>query len=296
MSTAREPFSRFLERMEQLGFRPSKRLGQNFLLDPSLHKAIADAASLGAEDLVLEVGAGLGFLTRELAARARRVVAVEVDPRLLEILRQELPHFPGGGQNVQLIAGDILAGEQTLHPEVGAALAVGQGPVVVVANLPYAISGPFLAICATLERAPDRIVVLVQKELAERLVARAGDPEYGSLAVLMGCGYEGRLLRKVGPEVFRPRPRVDSALVLLERRQGHRFWGLAAESRSGFARFVRMLFTGRRKMLRRALPMAWSLLGHTGPPLVPQELASARPEQLAPQQCLDLWLGQSPGF
>ena len=104
----RSPFGRYRDLLRARGFRPSRRLGQNFLLDPSLHRALADAAAVEAGDLVLEIGAGLGFLTRELARRRARVVAVEVDPRLHGILAEELPAFPDAGRGVRLCLGDAL--------------------------------------------------------------------------------------------------------------------------------------------------------------------------------------------
>src|SRR5690606_34306023 len=117
----RAPFQRYRELMAAHGFRPSRRLGQNFLLDPSLHRAIADAVEVGAEDFVLEVGPGLGFLTRELLARADRVLAVEIDPRLAAILRGELATLRGG-ERVELIEGDVLGEGGELAPAVATAL------------------------------------------------------------------------------------------------------------------------------------------------------------------------------
>lgn len=259
---ARSPFARYRALMDAHGFRPSRRLGQNFLLEPALHAALADAAGIGPNDLVLEVGPGLGFLTRELCARARAVIAVEVDARLAAILAGELREMPHGDR-VRLVTSDVLGRGGVLAAAVVQALEAERGGrFVVAANLPYAVTGPFLAAVVQAEAgAPDSMALLVQLELAERITARPGTAAYGGPGALLQAGYDVELVRRVGREVFRPRPNVDSAIVRAAARPDAPLHRLAAVDRARFARFVRILFGARRKMLRHGLERAGRELG-----------------------------------
>jgi len=290
-TAGRDPFARYRERLDAVGFRPSSTRGQNFLLDPSLHRCIADAAAPRATDLVLEVGVGLGFLTRELAPRCAALVGVEIDDRLLAIARDELRPFA----NVELVLADAIGGDGgTLHPAVTAALAARQpadGAFLVVANLPYAASGPLLAELSCLHRAPDRIVVLVQRELAQRLAAAPGSSDYGGLAAQLQVGYAIEQLRTVGAEVFRPRPKVQSALLRLERRADAPV--LPAAARRQFSAFARTLFGKRRKVLRTTLAEAAAAIGGQLPALG-EALLARRAETLTPRELLDLWARTAP--
>jgi 16S rRNA (adenine1518-N6/adenine1519-N6)-dimethyltransferase len=283
--SGRDPFAHYRAELDALGFKPSSARGQNFLLDPSLHRAIADAAAPAAGDAVLEIGTGLGFLTRELAPRCRCVLGVEIDDRLFALAQSELRAFA----NVQLLHADALGGPgRTLHPAVTAALdrAVGGGEYQVIANLPYSISGPLLAELTCLERLPQRAVVLVQKELAGRIAAAADSAEYGSLSVLVQSAFAARVLRTVPPEVFRPRPKVVSSLLLLARRPE---LPLAAAERRPFARFLRALFQQRRKTLRLAVPRAAAAAGAPVRSELPPELLQRRAEALSVAEVIDLW-------
>lgn len=286
--TGRSPFADYRARLSQLGFRPSRKRGQNFLLDPAAHRAIAAAADLGAEDLVLEIGVGLGFLTRELAALAGAVLGVEVDDRLLQIVRSELPDFPGGGRNVRLIEADALDG-QGLGAPVTAALetawGVLRGRFAVVSNLPYSIAGPLMGALMGLERLPDRVVVLVPRELAARWTAAPGGRAYGALSAVIQIAYRPAILRVVGREAFRPRPRVDSAVLSLTRLGGE---VRGAAERRAFQRFLRALFGARRKQLATALPAACRAVQL--PEIRPDPaLQVLRPEALGPAQLWELY-------
>ena len=294
MTEPREPFSRFLARMEARGFQPSRKLGQNFLLDPSLHRAIASAAELGRGDVGLEIGGGLGFLTRELAASDADLVVVEIDPRLHAILSEELASLDPAGSRIRLVLADALGHNDSLAQEVLAALSAARGPetrrFVVVANLPYAVSGPLLARLPLLDPPPDRMVVLVQLELGQRLCALVGSGDYGSLSATLGAGYRIRIERKVGREVFRPRPNVDSALVVFDRLPAAPLWGLGPQQRREFSALVRALFSSRRKTLSAGLPLAWRMLGRTDAiPALPAQIARARPEELGPESWVALF-------
>lgn len=289
--TERDPFQRYRSLMDAAGFRPSSVLGQNFLLDPSLHRWIADRAAPTPADLVVEIGVGLGFLTRELAARAGRVVAVEIDRRLLTIAQGEL----AAATNIAWVAGDALGGPgRTLHAEIPRELAAAVGRRLVVANLPYSVSGPLLAELAAVEPPVDRAVLLVQRELAQRLVAAPGTPDYGGLSVGVQALFVGRLLREVPPEVFRPRPKVTSAIVQLDRRSDTLPQLATGAARAEFLVFVRRLFQQRRKVLRTTLPAAAAAIGKQAPPLPSADLGG-RAEQAAPDTVAGWWRDCPPG-
>lgn len=281
----RDPFSTFRARMEALGFRPSSVLGQNFLLDPSLHRFLADRAGATASDTVVEIGVGLGFLTRELAARAGRVVAVEIDARLFQLAREEL----AAARNIEWVHADALAGEgRTLHPAIVGAEPPAGGRLLVVANLPYSVSGPLLAELMALPALPARCVLLVQKELAQRIAAPGGSSDYGSLAALVQSLYVARSVRDVGPQVFRPRPKVVSSVLELTLRADSPLLGASGAERRSLAVFLRQLFQQRRKVLRTTLPAAAAAIGRPAPELPASEQA-LRAEQLAADALVGFW-------
>lgn len=292
--TGRDRFTAFRARMDALGFRPSSVLGQNFLLDPSLHRWLAAAAGAGARDTVVEIGAGLGFLTRELAAVAAAVFAVEIDERLLRLAQDDL----AGQANIVWLHADALGGRgRTLHPDLAAAMAAEPRPggrVLVVANLPYSVSGPLLAELAAAPRLPARCVVLVQKELAQRVVARCGSPDYGGLSAGLQALFVARSLRDVPPQVFRPRPKVTSAVLELTARTDGPLVGAPAADRASFGRFVRHVFMQRRKTLRTTLPSAVAAIGGRQPALDAGALAQ-RAEQVSPDQLVAWWRQATAG-
>lgn len=246
-------FQRLREQLEAYGFRPSKKLGQNFLLDPNLTRAIAESLPLDGDSLVLEIGAGAGLLTRELAARAGRVVAVEVDSRLVAFLGDAIPEWEGGNR-IDLVAGDVLE-----HGELSSACLLAlrsagaeQRGYVCISNLPYAVAGPTLTALACAPMPPHELVCLCQWEMGERILAQPGTGDYGGLTVLLASCYGRRLLRSVPAEVFRPRPKVRSALVALSASPGGLLERPASERRA-FSRFLQALFGARRKVLRNGL-------------------------------------------
>jgi 16S rRNA (adenine1518-N6/adenine1519-N6)-dimethyltransferase len=207
------------------------RLGQNFLADPNLLDAIVRDAGLDPGDVVLEVGAGEGVLTERLAAAARRVHAIEID-RGLEPALAPLAARP----NVDVHWADAMKLDlRSLEP----------APTAVVANLPYAVATPVLL--RTIEQLPavGSWTVMVQREIADRLRAGPGSRTYGSPSVLAQLACEVRLMRKVDPAVFRPRPRIESAIL------GMRRIGPAADPVT--RDLVRAAFAHRRKSLPRSL-------------------------------------------
>ena len=295
MTGDRDPFASYLARMEAIGFRPSSVLGNNFLLDPSLHRWLAARAAPPAADTVVEIGVGLGFLTRELAALAGTVVAVEIDDRLLQIAQQELR----AAANVVWVAGDALGGPgRTLAPAIAAAVATAAaarpgGEVLVVANLPYSVSGPLLAELVAFSPLPQRAVLLVQKEMAQRVAAPCGHADYGGLSALVQGAFVARSLRDVPPQVFRPRPKVMSSVLLLERRPVGGITAATGEQRRQFAVFLRQLFQQRRKVLRTTLPAAAAAIGMQ-PPVLPATALAGRAEELDPDTLVQWWQGCRP--
>jgi len=210
--------------------RLRKRLGQNFVVDPTLLQKMVSYAALSREDVVLEVGAGLGFLTELLSQACGRVLAVEVDPRLIDILREELKDF----ENVTVIEGDIL---NVSIPSFNK----------VVSTPPYSISSPLLF--WLLERDFECAVLTFQEELAERLVARVGSGEYGRLTVATYYRAEAELLDHVSKEMFYPSPDVDSRIIRLNPREPP----FPVEDEALFFDLVRILFTQRNKKMRNAI-------------------------------------------
>jgi 16S rRNA (adenine1518-N6/adenine1519-N6)-dimethyltransferase len=219
--------------LRQYGIRPVKRRGQNFLLDGNLARAIADEAlALGRH--VLELGAGGGALTLHLLAGAERVTAVEVDRNLCEVLRGEFGADPAFG----LIEGDL--GQLDWEAALAAA---GPRPVL-AGNLPYVLTSKILFTLADLRERTAGGVFMIQKEVAQRLVAAPGSRDYGILTVLLGTLFTIKVVRNVPPAVFWPRPEVDSAVVRLVPAEP-----MAEPEYAVFAAVVKKLFGQRRKKL-----------------------------------------------
>ena len=239
-----EGWSSWQTRLRAAGFHPSKRLGQNFLLDTNLLEAIARDAAVGTGDQVIEVGTGLGFLTRALLATGAEVTSIEVDHRLHELVCEDL----GEVGSLRLIRADALSGKHSLSLELLSAIPE-RAPWHLVGNLPYSVSGPLLAECALTETPPASMTVLIQKEMAERVNAGVGEPGWGLLGMRLQLSYTVQHLRTLGGAHFRPRPKVESSLIRLERRED-------APPRAVQEAVVRLssaLFSRRRQVVRRVL-------------------------------------------
>lgn len=221
------------------GVRAATSLGQRFLVDRGVLSAIVEAAELSPDNDVLEVGPGPGVLTAALAARVRSVTAVEVDPRMIALLEETLADH----KNVQVVRADALKVDL---------LGLAERPITrIVANLPYQITTPLLERFLSDERRPPLVVVLVQQEVARRMVATHRDArERGFLSVFTQSFAEPRIVRRVPARAFRPAPRVDSAVVALRTRPRPAFAPLEQEP---FLRLVSDAFRHRRKQLRSAL-------------------------------------------
>jgi 16S rRNA (adenine1518-N6/adenine1519-N6)-dimethyltransferase len=247
------------------GIRPSRSLGQHFLTDPNLAAAIVADASVGTDDRVLEIGAGLGSLTVALARTAAEVLAIEFDRALVPALREVVADLP----NVRVLRADAT------KLEWGRVL--GDDPWVLCANLPYNVATPIVLDALESEAPIGRLTVMVQLEVGERFVARPGDPGYGVASLRVANHATGRIVRRVPASVFWPRPRIDSVVVRLDRRS-------SPLGGQGFRRLVEGAFAGRRKTMRNALRRLGVEPG-IGERLLAAEGISvvARPEELGPE-------------
>lgn len=241
------------ELLHRYDIRPSRRRGQSFLIDANALARVLDAAELGPQDGVLEVGPGLGVLTAALAQRVLKVVAVEVDRRLADALEAEI--MPGR-PNIQLVRADVL--DLDLHRLMAAQ--VGPGRHKVVANIPYSITGPLVARILEAHLVFECAVLLLQKEVAARLIAWPGSPEYSALTLLAALYSDVDRIGTVSRTCFYPTPDVDSTIVRLR---------LLPRPRCGdtdpalVMSIVHAAFHQRRKTLRNSLAgsptLLWSL-------------------------------------
>ena len=250
--------------------RAKRRLGQHFLSDPRILARIADALEAGPADVVLEIGPGFGGLTGALLARAGQVIAIEKDRDLVPALQEQYPA-------ARIIEGDAL--ELDWHQLV-------TPPFVVAGNIPYNITTPLLD-KALLPPFPERVVFLVQKEVADRVTATAGSPEYGALSIGIQLTAKAERLFNVPAGAFQPKPKVDSAVLRLSPLDDP---PLALAKRSSFRSLVVGLFGFRRKQMIRALRelTGWEP-SRASRVLARADIAkTARPEVVTPLQFLRL--------
>ena len=266
------------------GVRPNKQLGQHFLIDLNLMRLLIDSADITADDIVLEVGCGTGSLTEGLAEQAGKVISVELDRTVAEIARTRLAE----ADNVEIINTDALASKNTISPAVIDALALARrscpGRTLLVANLPYNIASPLMLNLAAGESAADAMYVTVQKEVAERMTAKAGGGDYGTLSIFLAATGDVKKIRTLKPSVFWPRPQVDSAMVAY----------IHDEAKAGrirdmtvFAEVVRLFMGHRRKTVSACTKLACGGLAaiHNWPEILDKcSIDPAdRPEQLRPE-------------
>jgi len=226
-----------LQVLDEIGVRPSRRLGQNFLTDSNLLEAIVRTAAPLAGERILEVGAGTGVLTRKLLEAGCRVTSIELDHRLCSYLRHAFADEAG----FELVEGDAC--------KLDLDTVMGGEPFRIIANLPYACSSVLIANITRLTVLPSELFILLQKEMAARLSATSGTKEYGALSVVVQLVFGVERLRKIPPEVFTPPPEIESTLVKLTRRPD----AVSQACRRDLARLVRIGFGQRRKKLFRLL-------------------------------------------
>jgi len=235
--------------IKKFGLHPTKSLGQNFLTDVNILEGIAEAANITKDDLVLEVGPGLGSLTAELAERAGMVAAVEIDRRLIQVLKDTLKDY----SNIEIIHGDIL--KINVQDELAAVIAAKGGKwspeaLKIVANLPYYITTPVVMALLESGMRVKTMVFMVQKEVADRMRADPGGKEYGALSVAVQYYSKPSVVMEVPPSSFIPQPDVDSTVIKLDVYEKPPVELLEKDL---FFRVVKAAFGQRRKTLVNAL-------------------------------------------
>lgn len=260
------------------GIRPSRALGQNFVADANTVRRIAQLAGVGPGDDVVEIGAGAGSLTLALAETGARVTAVEVDRHLVPLLRSV-----AGPAGVRVVEADALRADWDV-------ILAGADRWALVANLPYNVATPLVLRLLDEVPAIDRMLVMVQQEVAERLAAPAGSRAYGLPSVRVAHWARARVVGRVPPTVFVPQPRVDSALVRIDRRPSPAPPTTPDERERLFA-LARAAFGQRRKMLRRSLSGLVDDEGFARAGIAPD----TRPEQLAVEDWGRLAAATGPG-
>ena len=260
------------DRLERYGIRPNRELGQNFLVDDNILEVIGRAAELEPDDVVVEIGGGLGVLSSYLAHRVRHLHVIETDRKLEPALREAVA---GREQHVSIVIGDVMRTRLSgLDPL----------PRKVVANLPYGVATP--AILKTIDEMPDAELwtVMVQREIADRLAAEPSTKQYGIPSVLVQLACEVEIVRPISRNVFRPVPNVDSALVRMRR--------VAPAPPDELSALVRAAFAHRRKALARSLEEAGGPAGiRAAVREALEELGhppDARAETLTPQDFVQL--------
>lgn len=234
------------ELLKNSEFRFNKALGQNFIFDNNLLDAIVSDSGAGADDIVVEIGTGAGTLTSRLALRAKKVFSFEVDKNLQDILSLSLQ----GCENVEVVFRDVLKMKDDEFTRI-----VGEGPFRVVANLPYYVTTPMIMRFIESPLPVSTLTVMVQKEVADRLVAECGSADYAAVTLAVKMFGDARVTRTVDRRMFRPAPKVDSAVVQIERVPER----LEGEDTAFLKRVVRAAFAMRRKTLANNLASAFGM-------------------------------------
>jgi len=217
---------------------PKKSLGQNFIVDLKVLDRMSEIAELSKNDEVLEIGAGLGTLTTHLAVRAKRVVAIEKDKRLFESMRSSIYHLP----NLELILGDAL--------KINFREFFTGNKMKVISNLPYSISSPILIKLLEQRDIFSLLIIMIQREVGERITAKPGGRDYGSISVLLQTFFDISIELLVHPEAFWPKPKVDSVVLKLVPLTNPK---INIRDEKLFKKIIRAAFSSRRKILANSL-------------------------------------------
>lgn len=253
--TARQTVSFLQRRFREVGLQPNARHGQNFLIDLNLIDLLARAANITSNDVVLEVGTGTGSLTGRLAEHAAHVITVEIDQHLHVLAREELIDC----QNVTMLKQDALRNKNHIHDNVlntvRAKLAEAPGRVFkLAANLPYNVATPILSNLLAGDPVPFSMTATIQRELAERIVAKPSTKDYSALSVWMQSLCEIEIVRIMPPDVFWPRPKVESAIIHIVPQPAKR---ASIPDLEYWHAFCRAMFFHRRKFLRSVVVNAF---------------------------------------
>lgn len=291
MNEPRQTATYLSKRLAAAGLRPVSKHGQNFLIDLNLVDLIARSAELRKTDVVLEIGTGVGSLTSHLADQAGAVLSVEIDANLHQLASEELADRP----NVRLVHADALRNKNSLRPELMQSVReaierIGaEARFLLVANLPYNVATPIISNLLHESPPPDAMVVTIQKELADRMIAEPGTKDYGALSVWIQSLCRVEIIRVLPPTVFWPRPKVHSAILRLDSVPS---WRASFADLDYFHRTVRALFFHRRKFLRSVVASA--MKGRLSKQQVDEILAqhgydeTCRAEQLTVQRLQEL--------
>lgn len=272
---SRQTRTHLMQLFKQFGFNPRSDLGQNFLIDINLIEFAVRAADITKEDVVLEVGTGTGGMTTFLAEEAGKVISVEIDRNMFALATAATEHC----DNVTLINQDILKNKNTIAPEITELLTKlmdeqPESDLKLVANLPYSVATPVISNLVASDLPWQKMVCTIQLELGEKMIAEPGSSNYGALSVWMQSQCNVKILRRLGPKVFWPRPGVDSAIISIWRhdRRGDRII-----DKKFFLDFLRRMFHHRRKLMRSVLVRMYS-----------KQLSKPEVDELIQQQELDL--------
>lgn len=280
-----------MQRFREAGFEPQSRHGQNFLIDLNLLGILLDAADLGPDDVVLEIGTGMGTLTTQMAPLAGHVVTVEIDEHLYQLASEELIEF----DNVTMLQQDALRNKNNLSDAVLDIVAeqVRAAPgrqLKLVANLPYNVATPIISNLLLAPVVPAMMVVTIQKEMGDRLLAAPRTKDYSALSIWVQSLCDVEQVRILPPQVFWPRPKVTSAIIKITPKEEKR---ARISDLKSFHEFVRAMFFHRRKFLRSVILSAYK--GQLEKPAVDAVLAEmslaheTRAEELSVDTMLALW-------
>ena len=255
--------------LDSYGFYPKHRFGQNFLIDSIRVKELVEASDVKKNDLVLEVGPGTGILTEELISRGCEVVAVEIDRDLCQILKEKFK------ENIYLIEGDCLEGKHTISKEITEV--INGRSFYLVSNLPYGCASPLIMLIVTELQNCLGIYVTIQKEVADRILAKPSTSEYGSMTVIINSHGTAKRICNLSPNSFWPIPKVQSSMIEIKPLEK---LDLKFDSK-GFSKWVRSIFGYRRKQLGRILGKESNWHQYFD--------KTRRPESLTYQEFKDLW-------
>lgn len=286
----RQTYTYLSRTFEAAGIQPKTKYGQNFLVDLNILDILARGAALKRTDVILEIGTGMGSLTKRMAPHVGHIVTVEIDRDLQVLAARELE----GNPNVTMLSFDVLRNKNHLRDEVMETIRekLSQFPNAdfkLVANLPYNVATPIISNLLTADPLPERMVVTIQKELAERIVAQPSCKDYSALTIWMQSLCDCEILRHLPPSVFWPRPKVDSSILRIIPNAAKRARVADLEY---FHTTLRALFFHRRKFIRSQLATATQPV--LTKPDVDQVLAqlgiaeNVRAEQLTVEQIIDL--------